>query len=75
MKMTKRDIAGYLGVDYKTLFNWEKERPNLYKTVMLGLAVDNIIEQSQKNLDDLKSLKSTLGSQKLKKEKQATNHT
>lgn len=47
----------------------------LYKTVMLGLAVDNIIEQSQKNLDELKSLKSTLGCQKLKKEKQATSHT
>ena len=35
MKMTKRDIAGYLGIDYKTLFNWEKNRPNLYKTIML----------------------------------------
>lgn len=31
MKKTKRDIAGYLGIDYKTLFNWEKDRPNLYK--------------------------------------------
>lgn len=54
--MTKRDIAGYLNIDYKTLYNWEKYKPNLYKTVMLGLAVDEIIEQSQKNLDELKSL-------------------
>lgn len=57
MKMTKRDIAGYLGIDYKTLFNWEKDRPNLYKTVMLGLMVDEIIEKSEKNLEELKDLK------------------
>jgi len=55
--MTKRDIAGYLGIDYKTLFNWEKDRPNLYKTVMLGLMVDEIIEKSEKSLEELKELK------------------
>jgi DNA-binding XRE family transcriptional regulator len=60
MKMTKRDIAGYLGIDYKTLFNWEKDRPNLYKTVMLGLMVDEIIEKSEKNLEELKDLKKSL---------------
>ena len=57
MKMTKRDIAGYLGIDYKTLFNWEKNRPNLYKTIMLGLMVEEIIEKSEKNLEQLKELK------------------
>jgi DNA-binding XRE family transcriptional regulator len=57
MKMTKRDIAGYLGIDYKTLFNWEKNRPNLYKTIMLGLMVEEIIEKSEKNLEELKEIK------------------
>jgi DNA-binding XRE family transcriptional regulator len=42
--MTKRDIVGYLGISMKTLYNWEKERPNLYKTVMKGLAYDEIVE-------------------------------
>jgi len=42
--MTKRDIAGFLGVDTKTLYNWEKNKPNLYKTVMKGLAYDEIVE-------------------------------
>ena len=42
--MTKRDIAGYLGIDTKTLYNWEKDKPNLYKTVMKGLAFDEIVE-------------------------------
>lgn len=56
-KMTKRDIAGYLNVDIKTLYNWEKFKPNLYKTVMKGLSFDELIEKSEKNLNELKELK------------------
>lgn len=55
--MTKRDIAGYLNVDMKTLYNWEKYKPNLYKTVMKGLAFDEMIEKSEKNVAELKELK------------------
>lgn len=55
--MTKRDIAGFLNVDIKTLYNWEKFKPNLYKTVMKGLAFDELIEKSEKNLNELKELK------------------
>lgn len=55
--MTKRDIAGFLNVDMKTLYNWEKYKPNLYKTVMKGLAFDELIEKSEKNLNELKELK------------------
>lgn len=66
MKMTKRDIAGYLGIDYKTLFNWKKDRPNLYKTVMLGLMVDEIIEKSEKNIEELKELKKSFETKKEK---------
>ena len=57
MKMTIRDIAGYLGIDTKTIYNWKKNRPNLYKTVMLGLMVEEIIEKSEKNIEELKELK------------------
>ncbi|MDX9814413.1 MAG: hypothetical protein WC144_00370 [Sulfurimonas sp.] len=64
MKMTKRDIVGYLGINYKTLYNWEKDRPNLYKTVMLGLMVEDIIKKSEQNLSELKELKSSLESKK-----------
>ncbi len=56
MKMTKRDIAGYLNVDTKTLYNWEKNKPNLYKTVMKGLAFDELIGLSEKNLEDVKKI-------------------
>ncbi len=56
MDMTKRDIAGYLGIDRSTLYNWEKNKPNLYKTVMKGLAFDEFVEKSEKNLEELKKL-------------------
>lgn len=54
--MTKRDIAGFLNVDTKTLYNWQKNKPNLYKTVMKGLAFDELIELSEKNLEDVKEM-------------------
>ena len=56
MKMTVRDIAGYLGINTKTIYNWKKDRPNLYKTVMLRLMVEEIIEKSEKSLEELKEI-------------------
>ncbi|MFA5235138.1 MAG: hypothetical protein WC390_12130 [Sulfurimonas sp.] len=55
--MTKRDIAGFLNVDMKMLYNWEKFKPNLYKTVMKGLAFDELIGKSEQNLQNLQELK------------------
>jgi DNA-binding XRE family transcriptional regulator len=45
--MTKRDIAIFLGIDTKTLYNWEKYKPNLYNTVMKGLAYDEIVNLNE----------------------------
>jgi len=64
MKMTVRDIAGYLGIDTKTIYNWKKDRPNLYKTVMLGLMVDEIIDKNEKSLHELKELKESFNTKK-----------
>lgn len=54
--MTKRDIAGFLGIDVKTIYNWEKNKPNLYETVMKGLAFDEAVKKAQQNADELKAL-------------------
>ena len=54
--MTKRDIVGYLGISMKTLYNWEKERPNLYKTVMKGLMYDDIVELNKKTYEKAKAM-------------------
>ncbi|MDA3058026.1 hypothetical protein OFN97_05250 [Campylobacter sp. VBCF_05 NA6] len=51
--MTKRDIAGFLGVNVQTLLNWKKTRPNLYRIIMQGLAIDDIIAKSKQNHDEL----------------------
>ena len=55
--MNKRDIADYLGINRATLYNWEKNRPNLYKVVMLGLMVDELIDENEKNLKKLKDIR------------------
>jgi len=54
--MTKRDIAGYLGVDIKTIYNWEKFKRNRYKTVMKGLAFDEIVEAQKESYEKAKEL-------------------
>jgi len=56
----KRDIAGYLGINRSTLYNWKRDKPNLYKTVMLGLKVDDFIEKSQNSLNEIIDLKKEL---------------
>ena len=51
--MTKRDMAGYLGVDVQTLRNWKKTRPNLYRVIMQGLAIDDATEHMRKSYEKL----------------------
>lgn len=54
--MTKRDIAGFLDIDTKTLYNWEKYKPNLYKTVMKGLAYGEIVKLNEEIYKKAKEL-------------------
>ena len=54
--MTQRDKAIYLDIDVKTLRNWRKYKPNLYKIVMLGFAFDDAVEKSKQNYEELKNL-------------------
>jgi transcriptional regulator with XRE-family HTH domain len=59
--MSKRDIVGYLGISMKTLYNWEKERPNLYKTVMKGLAYDEIVKLNEETYKKAKEMSEKFG--------------
>lgn len=54
--MTKRDIAIFLDIDTKTLYNWKKDKPNLYKTVMKGLAYDEIVKLNEEVYQKAKEL-------------------
>ena len=57
LKMTQRDMAGYLGVTPMTLRNWRKEKPNLYKIIMQGFAFEEAIESAKENYEKLESLR------------------
>lgn len=54
--MTQRDMAGFLDIDVKTIRNWRDKKPNLYKTVMKGLAFDELIEKAEQSLHELREL-------------------
>ena len=52
--MTQRDMAGFLNIDVKTMRNWRKNKPNLYKIILQGFAVEEAIYKTQQNADELK---------------------
>lgn len=54
--MTQRDQAIYLDLDPKTLRNWRKNKPNLYKTIMLGFAFEEAVKKSKENYESLEKL-------------------
>lgn len=54
--MTQRDMAGFWGIDVKTIRNWRQNKPNLYKTLMKGLAFDEMVEAQKANYDKAKGL-------------------
>lgn len=54
--MTQRDKAIYLDVDARTLRNWRKNKPNLYKIIMLGFAFEEAVKKSKENYEELEKL-------------------
>ena len=54
--MTQRDKAIYLDLDPKTLRNWRKNKPNLYKIIMLGFAFEEVVKKTKENYEALEKL-------------------
>lgn len=54
--LSKRDMAGILNIDTKTLYNWKKNKPELYRIVMLGFKFDELLKQAENNLDKLQKI-------------------
>lgn len=61
-KLSQRDIAGILQIDTKTLYNWRKHKPDLYRIVMLGLKFDEMLTISQKHYEELREIESQIAS-------------
>lgn len=59
-KLSQRDIAGILKIDTKTLYNWRKNKPELYNIVMLGFKFKEILELQKKHLKELEELESNI---------------
>ncbi len=54
--MTQRDKAIYLDITPVTLRNWRKNKPNLYKIIMLGFAFEEAVQKSKENYEALEKL-------------------
>ena len=64
--MNKNELAKLLGVSVKTMYNWEKEKPELVRLINQGLALDEIIANQKKNLEELENMKETANNGKFK---------
>ena len=60
MKLTQQDKARLLEVDARTLRNWRKNKPFLYKTLMQGFAFQEAVKQSKENYKKLQELADSL---------------
>ncbi len=54
--LSQRDIAGILKIDTKTLYNWRKNKPELYRIVMLGFKFDELLKQNRQSLAELEKI-------------------
>lgn len=45
-----------MGVDTKMLYNWGKNKPELYRIVMLGFKFDELLKQSEENVQELRKI-------------------
>lgn len=60
MKLTQQDMARLLEIDARTLRNWRKNKPFLYKTLMQGFSFQEAIKQSKENYEKLLALDDSL---------------
>ncbi|MDO7252343.1 hypothetical protein [Helicobacter cappadocius] len=56
MKFTQQDIARIIGVDAKTLRNWRKDKPELYRRVMLSFQYEEILHTLKNQYEEFKKL-------------------
>lgn len=54
--MTQRDLAGRLDINVKTLRKWKKDRPKVYRLLMIGLKAENALVNFKENIEALEQL-------------------
>ena len=51
--MNKREVAEFIGKDIKTIYNWEKNNPNLYKILEFYFQKESEINPKHKERIEL----------------------
>ncbi len=64
--MTKNELADLMGISLKTLYNWEKEKPDLVRLINQGMALDESIEETKRHLERLEQIKKDASNGKFK---------
>jgi len=54
--MTQRDMAGLLDIDVKTLRNWRKYKPELYKKVLQGFQLELALQEAKDHYKRLEKI-------------------
>lgn len=49
-------MAGVLNITPKTLYNWRKNKPELYRIIMLGFKFDELLAHNEKSLEELREI-------------------
>ena len=62
--MTQRDMAGFLDIDVKTIRNWRKNKPNLYRIIIQGFAIEEVIKKTEENTKELIEVAQSLNKRK-----------
>ncbi len=55
-KLSKRNMAWYLGVDVSTLHNWRKKKLNLYRIIIKSFRFDEVLESSKATYKNLRKI-------------------
>lgn len=64
--MTREELAKILNVSRPTLNSWEKEKPELVRLINQGLAFEELVEESKRNLEKLKEIQKATNTSKFK---------
>ncbi|RXJ95523.1 hypothetical protein CRU94_05600 [Arcobacter sp. AHV-9/2010] len=57
-------IKAFFNIDVKTLRNWRKNKPNLYKIIIQGFAIEEAIKKAEENATELKKVFEELNDKK-----------
>ena len=53
-------MAGFLDIDVKTIRNWRKNKPNLYKIIIQGFTIEETIKKVEESAVELKKVAQSL---------------